>query len=134
MFGFIAMRLLTRLMLDHLTGEGDAALQESLMVDPDAGPVIPASGGGGKSRWAAPGRGKRGGYRTIHCVRRARGVIWNSGAGSSLRVTFCQGILSVSMQQPDPWLHLICASPLHALAQAGELQRNPAVEARRCAQ
>ena len=27
-------------------------------------------------RWAAPGRGKRGGYRIIYYVRRAYGVIW----------------------------------------------------------
>jgi mRNA-degrading endonuclease RelE of RelBE toxin-antitoxin system len=27
-------------------------------------------------RWAAPGRGKRGGYRVIYCAKRANGVIW----------------------------------------------------------
>lgn len=46
------------------------------MTDPKAGPVIPGSGGVRKLRWAAPGRGKRGGYRVIYDVRRAHGVIW----------------------------------------------------------
>jgi mRNA-degrading endonuclease RelE of RelBE toxin-antitoxin system len=27
-------------------------------------------------RWAAPGRGKRGGYRVIYYVRRPKGIIW----------------------------------------------------------
>jgi mRNA-degrading endonuclease RelE of RelBE toxin-antitoxin system len=76
MFSFIETRLFTKLVLDYLTDEDYAALQEALMVDPDAGPVIPGSGGVRKLRWAAPGRGKRGGYRIIYSVRRAHGVIW----------------------------------------------------------
>ena len=34
------------------------ALQTALMTDPEAGPIIPGSGGVRKLRWAAPGRGK----------------------------------------------------------------------------
>ena len=76
MFSFIATRLFTKLVLDYLADDDYAALQEALMVDPDAGLVIPGSGGVRKLRWAAPGRGKRGGYRIIYYVRRAHGAIW----------------------------------------------------------
>jgi mRNA-degrading endonuclease RelE of RelBE toxin-antitoxin system len=59
-----------------LTDEEYGALQESLMRNPDVGPVIPGSGGIRKMRWAAQGRGKRGGYRIIYYVRRTHGAIW----------------------------------------------------------
>ena len=76
MFSFIEARLFTKLVVEYLTDEEYGALQESLMRDPDAGPVIPGSGGIRKIRWAAQGRGKRGGYRVIYFVRRTHGVIW----------------------------------------------------------
>ena len=76
MFSFIETRLFTKLVVDYLSDEEYAALQLALMCDPEAGPVIPGSGGVRKLRWAAAGRGKRGGYRVIYYVRRANGVIW----------------------------------------------------------
>lgn len=76
MFSFIETRLFTKLVLDYLGDEEYARLQEELIRDPEAGPVIPGTGGVRKIRWAAPGRGKRGGYRIIYYVRRAHGVIW----------------------------------------------------------
>ena len=76
MFSFIETRLFTKLVIEYLTDEEYRALQESLMRNPDVGPVIPGSGGIRKIRWAAQGRGKRGGYRIIYYVRRTHGVIW----------------------------------------------------------
>lgn len=50
-------------------------LQAYLIERPDAGDVIPGSGGCRKLRWAGSGRGKRGGLRVIYFWRRANGQI-----------------------------------------------------------
>jgi len=76
MFSFIETRLFSRLVLEYLSDDSYAELQRTLVRDPDAGQVIPGSGGVRKLRWAAPGRGKRGGYWVIYFVRREPGVIW----------------------------------------------------------
>lgn len=43
---------------------------------PDAGDVVPGSGGVRKVRWGVAGRGKRGGARVIYFNRLANGEIW----------------------------------------------------------
>lgn len=76
MFTFIETRLFTRLVQEYLSDDEYTGLQGELMRHPEAGAVIRGSGGVRKLRWAAAGRGKRGGYRVIYFVRRPKGVIW----------------------------------------------------------
>jgi mRNA-degrading endonuclease RelE of RelBE toxin-antitoxin system len=75
-FSFIETQLFTRLVKQYLSDEQYAELQQALIDNPELGPVIARTGGVRKLRWAAPGRGKRGGYRVIYYVRRPKGVIW----------------------------------------------------------
>ncbi len=53
-----------------------AKLQQALLTDPEAGAVIPGSGGIRKLRWGVAGRGKRGGIRVIYFLRTRQGQIW----------------------------------------------------------
>ena len=76
MFSFIETQLFTRLVKQYLSDEQYAELQMALMANPELGPVIAGTGGVRKLRWAAPGRGKRGGYRVIYYARRPKGIIW----------------------------------------------------------
>jgi len=56
-------KLFTKLVQEYLSDDEYAALQQSLVVNPQAGDVIPGSGGVRKLRWGVAGRGKRGGLR-----------------------------------------------------------------------
>lgn len=47
-----------------------------LAVNPDAGAVIPGSGGCRKIRWSRAGMGKRGGVRVIYYRRLEYGELW----------------------------------------------------------
>ena len=49
-----------------LRDEDYLALQVVLLLRPAQGPIMPGSGGLRKLRWAAVGRGKRGGLRVIY--------------------------------------------------------------------
>ena len=76
MFSFVETRTFTRLVQELLSDEEYRELQAALIENPEAGPVIPRSGGVRKIRWAAPGRGKRSGYRVIYYVRHPLHTIW----------------------------------------------------------
>jgi len=56
----------TRRIQALLEDEEYAALQYALTLDPALGDKIPGTGGLRKVRWAAEGRGKRGGIRVIY--------------------------------------------------------------------
>jgi hypothetical protein len=47
-----------------------------IAANPEAGDVIPGSGGCRKVRWSLSGRGKRGGSRIIYFNQLADGEIW----------------------------------------------------------
>ncbi len=76
MYSFIETKLFSRLVADVLTNEEYSGLQKALIKDPEAGDLIPRSGGIRKLRWGVAGRGKRGGIRVIYYVRVRRGQIW----------------------------------------------------------
>jgi hypothetical protein len=51
-------------------------LQQFMMLAPEAGKLVPGSGGVRKLRWARAGRGRRGGLRVIYFVRYEPDEFW----------------------------------------------------------
>jgi hypothetical protein len=76
MFTFIQSRLFARLFDELFSDEGLIALEAYLASNPEAGAVVPGSGGVRKMRWGAPGRGKRGGVRIIYYLKLRDEEIW----------------------------------------------------------
>ncbi len=75
MLSFIEVAPFAAVRDKYLDDEEFAALQQYLAMHPDAGDVIPYSGDSRKLRWAAKGRGKRGGIRVIYFLRLASGQV-----------------------------------------------------------
>jgi len=76
MFEFIESPIFERLINDYLDDESYGALQAALSQWPEAGDLIPRSGGCRKLRWSVVGAGKRGGLRVIYYVKLRDGRIW----------------------------------------------------------
>ena len=76
MFSFIETRFFSQLVGEYLSDDEYASPQKTLVANPQAGPLIPGSGGVRKIRWAVRGRGKRGGVRVIYYAKIREGVIW----------------------------------------------------------
>ena len=76
MITFIETKLFTKLVEAYLSDDSYRQLQTALASDPEAGPLIPGSGGLRKIRWGISGRGKRGGLRIIYYVRIKQDEIW----------------------------------------------------------
>ena len=69
MFSFVETKPFTRLVREYLSDDEYGQLQQAIIADPEAGSVIPGSGGVRKMRWGVAGRGKRGGLVSfIFCV------------------------------------------------------------------
>lgn len=75
MISFVETKLFTRLVQEYLSDEAYSALQQALLADPEAGAVIPGSGGVRKLRRGVAGRGKRGGIRVIYFLRARQGQV-----------------------------------------------------------
>lgn len=73
---FIETTTFTKLVYEYLSDEELAGLQNYLLNRPNAGDVIPGSGGVRKLRWALEGKGKRGGIRVIYYRRVSEEEIW----------------------------------------------------------
>jgi len=75
-FEFVETPFFTKAVLRYLTDDEYARLQSHMNANPEAGAVVPGSGGVRKLRWSTTGRGKRGGLRVIYYLRRQQGQIW----------------------------------------------------------
>ncbi len=73
---FIETPLFTKLVSDYLSDEEYAELQQVILLRPEAGTVIPGSGGLRKLRWAVGQQGKRGGLRVIDYWVTADSIIY----------------------------------------------------------
>lgn len=73
MFTIVESSLFSRLVFDYLSEEEYEDLKFFLALNPEAGDVIPGSGGLRKLRWIRTG--KRGGVRVIYFLLTARGEI-----------------------------------------------------------
>ncbi len=60
----------------YLDDDEYAELQQFMMQNPEAGRVVPGSGGVRKLRWKRKGMGKRGGLRVIYFVRYQPNEFW----------------------------------------------------------
>ena len=77
--GFMLTVIETPVFLRYAAKVWDDAERSDFIVwlaeHPDAGDVIPGTGGLRKIRWSRPGMGKRGGARVIYFVRNAQGEV-----------------------------------------------------------
>ena len=76
MLTFVESPSFTTTLAELWTDAEYAAFQQFLATNPRRGDVIPGLGGLRKIRWAARGKGKRGGARVIYLLLLPPGVIY----------------------------------------------------------
>ena len=76
MFTFIESAVFERVCALYLDDDEYAELQQFMMERPEAGNLVPGSGGVRKLRWKRKGMGKRGGLRVIYYVRHRPNEFW----------------------------------------------------------
>jgi len=75
-FIFIESSIFERVLPAYLDDDEYSDLQQFLMQSPEAGELVPGSGGVRKVRWSRPGTGKRGGLRIIYFIRYRPNEFW----------------------------------------------------------
>jgi mRNA-degrading endonuclease RelE of RelBE toxin-antitoxin system len=73
---FIETSTFTKLIYSFLSDDEYVGLQGFMFMFPEAGDLVPGSGGVRKLRWATTGRGKRGGVRVIYYFKKRDSEIW----------------------------------------------------------
>ena len=73
---FIEATAFTKYVYEYLSDDEFLGLQSFLLQYPEAGKVVPGSGGVRKVRWAMSGKGKSGGVRVIYYFKRQDDEIW----------------------------------------------------------
>ena len=73
---FIEATAFTKYVYEYLSDDEYSGLQSFLLQYPEAGKVVPGSGGVRKVRWAMSGKGKSGGVRVIYYFKRQDDEIW----------------------------------------------------------
>jgi hypothetical protein len=73
---FIEASLFTRYVYMYLTEDEYLGLQSYPLQFPEAGKIVPGSGGVRKLRWSISGAGKRGGTRVIYYYKKRDSEIW----------------------------------------------------------
>ena len=76
MFTLIESPIFSKLWPDYWTEEERGQFTAWLAENPEAGDVVPGSGGVRKVRWSRPGQGKRGGVRVIYYNQVGESLIW----------------------------------------------------------
>ncbi|MFZ1040557.1 MAG: type II toxin-antitoxin system RelE/ParE family toxin [Anaerolineales bacterium] len=73
---FIEASAFTKYVYKYLSEDEYLGLQSFLLQYPEAGKVVPKSGGVRKVRWAMTGKGKSGGVRVIYYFKKQDDEIW----------------------------------------------------------
>lgn len=76
MYTFIELPAFSRHSGDYFADDELGELQRFLSKSPQAGDVVPGTGGVRKLRWSRAGMGKQGGLRILYYVQDMRGRIW----------------------------------------------------------
>jgi len=106
MLTIIESPLFTKLWPDYWTEDERGAFMTFLASNPEAGAVIPGTGGCRKVRWGIEGRGKSGSVRVIYTAQLASGalvalLIYGKGATDNIPAHILRKIAKEMNHAPD---------------------------------